>query len=86
MKYFVFLCALVLSGCAHTQHAQQFPEVPETLLAKCPELEKLKADSKLSDVSHVINKNYSAYHECANVHDAFIEWYHIQKKIFEGLK
>ena len=64
----------------------KFPEVPEKLLTTCPQLEKLEEDSKLSDISKTITKNYTTYYECAVRDDAWIEWYKIQKQIFEGIK
>lgn len=87
MKYALILSALILAGCSTTAPVvAKFPEAPETLLTTCPDLQKLEADAKLSDVARVVNNNYSKYYECAVRHDAFIEWYHIQKKIFEDLK
>jgi hypothetical protein len=40
----------------------------------------------LSDVAKTITNNYTTYYECAVKHDAFIEWYNIQKNIFESVK
>lgn len=87
MKYILVFLTSILVGCGSVAPIkQQFPDAPETLLKKCPELQKLETEAKLSDVAKVINNNYSAYYECSNVHDAFIEWYYVQKKIFEELK
>lgn len=77
----------VLAGCSTTVPvAQKFPEVPQRLLVKCPQLEKLKDEAQLSDVAKTVTINYSTYYECAVKHDAFVEWYNIQKTIFENLK
>ena len=85
MKY--LLLALLLSGCSTTVPViAKFPEVPDRLLQKCPQLEMLKDESKLSDVAKTVTINYSTYYECAVKNDAFIEWYQIQKHIFEGMK
>jgi hypothetical protein len=85
MKY--LLLALLLSGCSTTVPVTaKFPEVPDRLLQKCPQLEKLKDEVKLSDIAKTVTINYSTYYECAVKNDAFIEWYHIQKHIFEGMK
>lgn len=85
------LCAviilLILTGCAvPTPVARSFPEVPDRLLVKCPNLQKLNEDAKLSDVSKTVTVNYTTYYECAVKHDAFVEWYNIQKHIFEQVK
>ena len=86
---FVLLFALliILTGCSTTVPVKaKFPEVPDRLLVKCPQLEKLNNDSKLSDVSKTITANYTTYYECAVKGDAWIEWYQIQKNIYEGVK
>lgn len=87
MRLILILSAFIVAGCAHVAPVTvKFPDAPETLLTTCPDLQLLEANAKLSDVAHVVNNNYSKYYECAVRHDAFIEWYHIQKKIFEDLK
>jgi hypothetical protein len=55
-------------------------------MKKCPQLEKLENDAKLSDISKTITINYSTYYECAVKNDGWIEWYNIQKNIFESVK
>lgn len=87
MKYGIVLSTFILVGCSHVAPViVKFPDAPETLLTTCSDLQRLEANAKLSDVANVVNNNYSKYYECAVRHDAFIEWYHIQKKIFEDLK
>lgn len=84
--FYVTLLALI-TGCSTTVPVvAKFPEAPATLLEKCPELTKLKEDSKLSDVAKTVAINYTQYNECAVKHDAFVEWYFTQKKLFEGVK
>lgn len=79
-----FLSMLV--GCSTTVPvAAKFPEPPK-YSTRCPELNQLNSDSKLSDIANTININYSTYYECALRNDAWIEWYQIQKRIFEGVK
>jgi hypothetical protein len=56
------------------------------LLVKCPQLAKLENEAKLSDISKTVTNNYTTYYECAVKHDAFVEWYKIQKNIFESVK
>ena len=85
MKY--LLLVLILTGCSTTVPVTaKFPDVPERLLVKCPQLEKLENEAKLSDISKPVTNNYTTYYECAVKHDAFVEWYQIQKRIFEGVK
>jgi hypothetical protein len=85
MKY-LFL-TLLLAGCSTTVPVTaQFPEVPARLLERCPQLEQLKDDAKLSDVAKSVSNNYSTYYDCAVKHDAFIEWYGVQKQLFESIK
>jgi hypothetical protein len=85
MKYLLFV--LILTGCSTTVPiTAKFPDVPERLLVKCPQLEKLENEVKLSDISKTVTNNYTTYYECAVKHDAFVEWYKIQKNIFESVK
>jgi hypothetical protein len=85
MRY--LLLVLILTGCSTTVPVTaKFPNVPERLLVKCPQLEKLENEAKLSDISKTVTNNYTTYYECAVKHDAFVEWYKIQKNIFESVK
>jgi hypothetical protein len=88
MKSLVLCClASLLVGCSTTVPVvAKFPEVPEKLMVKCPQLQKVNDDAKLSDISKTITVNYTEYYTCAVKNDAWIEWYQIQKNIFEGLK
>lgn len=85
MKY--LLLVLILTGCSTTVPVTaKFPDVPERLLVKCPQLEKLENEAKLSDIAKTVTNNYTTYYECAVKHDAFVEWYQVQKRIFESVK
>jgi hypothetical protein len=87
MKYISILLLALLIGCSTTVPVTaKFPEVPEKLMKKCPQLEKLENDAKLSDISKTITINYSTYYECAVKNDGWLEWYNIQKNIFESVK
>ena len=82
----IFFIAM-FSGCSTTVPVTaKFPSVPEGLTVKCPQLEKLGTDVKLSDISKTVTTNYTTYYECAVKHDAFLEWYNVQKNIFESVK
>lgn len=85
MKYLLLI--LILTGCSTTVPVTaKFPDVPERLLVKCPQLEKLENEAKLSDIAKTVTNNYTTYYECAVKHDAFVEWYQVQKRIFESVK
>jgi PBP1b-binding outer membrane lipoprotein LpoB len=82
----VLLLSLLLTGCATVVPVTaRFPAPPgQTYLQACPDLQKLKDQPQLSDVSRTININYSTYYECAVKLDAWIQWYSAQKLIFES--
>jgi len=87
MKVISVLLLTALLGCSTTVPVTaKFPEVPERLLEKCPQLKKLEEEAKLSDITKTVTVNYTTYYECAVKNDAWIEWYNIQKHIFEGVK
>jgi hypothetical protein len=86
MKYLACFLLVLITGCSSVPVAPKFPEVPERILKKCPQLEKLGEESKLSDIAKTVTNNYTTYYECAVKHDAFIEWYQVQKKIYESVK
>lgn len=85
MKYLILV--LMLAGCSTTVPVtSKFPEPPKYSLQACPQLQTLKDGSKLSEVATTVTINYSTYYECAVKNDAWIEWYQIQKHIFESVK
>jgi hypothetical protein len=88
MKYIIILSAILLTGCATVSVPvkAKFPVMPETLLVRCPHLEQTPEDAKLSDIGKIITKNYTTYYDCAVKHDAIVEWYKIQKTIYESVK
>jgi len=87
MKYLVCFFLILMTGCSTVVPVKsKFPDVPERLMVKCPQLEKVSETPTLSDVAKTITNNYTTYYDCAVKHDAFIEWYNIQKNIFESIK
>ena len=88
MKYLVILIFVFLTGCATVSVPvkAKFPVMPETLMVKCPQLEQTPENAKLSDISKVVAINYTTYYDCAVKHDAIVEWYKIQKTIYESVK
>lgn len=85
MKYLILI--LTLAGCSTTVPVTaKFPEAPKYSLQGCPQLQTIKEGSKLSEVATTVTINYSTYYDCAVKTDAWIEWYKIQKNIFESVK
>lgn len=84
----IMLVVFVLSGCSTMVPVnRKFPEHPGKLaMENCPNLKKLDDTAKLSDVANTVSINYSTYYECAVKVDTWIEWYQIQKQIFESIK
>lgn len=84
----LLLLSLLLVGCGTTVPVtRKFPEAPGAIaMTACPQLQKLPEDAKLSDISKTVTVNYSTYYECAVKTDAWIEWYKIQREIFESVK
>ena len=80
------MIVILLVGCATAVPVTaRFPSaLGETYLQACPDLQKLKDQPQLSEVSRTININYSTYYECAVKLDAWIQWYSAQKLIFES--
>lgn len=85
MKY-VLIALLFLTGCTTVPVAPKFPQVPSQLMEKCIQLEKLPEDTKLSEIAKSITHNYTNYHECSIKVDAWIEWYGVQKQLYESIK
>ena len=87
MKYLVCFFLILMTGCSTVVPVKsKFPDVPERLMVKCPQLEKVSETPTLSDVAKSVTNNYTTYYECAVKHDAFVEWYNIQKEIFNKVK
>jgi uncharacterized protein YceK len=88
MRYLVVVFAL-LTGCSTVVPiTANFPSAPATLLESCPKELKAIEGNKVTivDLTKSIVSNYETYHLCADKSDAWIEWYSIQKKIFEEVK
>jgi hypothetical protein len=83
-KYLIML--LLLSGCSSVPVTPEFPAVSAELKVPCANLQQLPADAQLSDLLSTVSKNYAAHHECRIKHDAWVQWYDDQKKIFDEVK
>lgn len=75
------------SGCSTVVPVvAKFPDAPKLGLGTCPQLQTVKDDVKLSELTKTVTMNYSTYYECAVKADQWNEWYEIQKRIFENVK
>jgi len=85
MKYLLLISVLLLQACSTVVPVgAKFPDGPgKVAMEACPALKKLPEDVVLSDVSKTVANNYTTYYECAVKMDAWIEWYQVQKNIFE---
>lgn len=86
VKEIILLSAILLTGCVTVPVTAKFPEAPDTIKARCPQLKKLNDSDNLSQITKTVSENYTLYYECAVKQDAWIEWYEVQKKIYEGVK
>jgi hypothetical protein len=86
MKQILLISLLMLAGCSTpVPLTAKFPEAPEMLKQKCPPLQQVKEDAKLSELSTAITNNYTSYHECAVLVNGWNDWYNIQKNIYEKI-
>jgi PBP1b-binding outer membrane lipoprotein LpoB len=90
MKKSLLILPLVLSGCVFTSTTNvmpKWPDVPAEVMQSCPDLETIdKTQVEFSDVLDVVTDNYAKYKECQIKVDAWIQWYNVQKKIYETVK
>lgn len=86
MKQLVIIVALLISGCSTpVPISSKFPDVPPQLTEKCPQLKLIEGDAvTLSSLTKTVTANYTTYYECAVKLDSWIEWYGVQKTIFEN--
>lgn len=80
---FVLACC---TGCSTVVPVTaKFPDAPgKGSMEKCPDLKKLQDGVKLSGVAETVTDNYETYYNCAVKTDTWIEWYEIQKHIYEN--
>ena len=85
MKYLILFFALLFSGCSTTVPVTaKFPDAPEVLKEKCPELKIIEGENvSIVDITKTTTMNYTTYYECATKVENWIEWYNDQKKIFD---
>jgi len=86
MRLLLIALALLLSGCVATPVKHELPEAPEKLIKACPKLKEMPLDEeRLTEFLKTVTQNYTTYYECAVKHDGLVEWYQIQKKIYDGV-
>ena len=84
--FLISVLTLFLIGFTSVPVAPKFPQVPTLLLEKCPELNKVIEEPKLSDIAKTITLNYTTYYECSIKQEAWVEWYNVQKQLYESIK
>jgi p-aminobenzoyl-glutamate transporter AbgT len=61
----LIILLMLLTGCSTAVPvARSFPGAPEKLMEKCPPLQKMKDEVKLSNVAETTVSNYTTYYEC----------------------
>lgn len=84
-KYLLVL--LLLSGCSTVVPvAQKFPKAPDVLQQPCKPLKAAENNTSLSQLTKTVVENYTEYHQCSGLVDAWREWYSQQKQLFEELR
>lgn len=85
MKYILLSAAVaLLTGCTTAVPVTaKFPAAPAIGVGTCPELQTVKDDVKLSELTNTVATNYSEYYTCAVKVDTWNKWYEMQKTIFE---
>lgn len=85
MKRILFLVPLLfLIGCVPDSD-NKFPDIPPSLIEACPSLKNVPENTvKLSEAIGIISENYFQYHECRAKVDLWIDWYKLQKRIYEN--
>jgi hypothetical protein len=81
---YIILAFLITSCSTAVPLTQNFPQAPDLLMEKCPELKTIAGEKvSIVDFTRVVSENYTTYYQCAGRTDAWIEWYNQQKKIWE---
>lgn len=80
--------AFLITGCSTVVPVtQKFPDAPDMLKEKCPELKTIAGERvTIVEFTRTVSENYTTYHQCAGRTDAWIDWYRQQKKIWEDVK
>jgi hypothetical protein len=84
---FIILAFLITACSTAVPVTQNFPQAPEMLMEKCPELKTIQGEKiSIVDFTRVVSENYNTYYQCAGRTEAWIDWYIQQKKIWDDVK
>ena len=84
---FIVLSFLITACSTAVPLTQNFPEAPDMLKEKCPELKTIQGEKvTIIEFTKTVSENYTTYYQCAGRTDAWIDWYDQQKKIWEQMK
>ena len=84
MKSSLVILLLFLSGCAKIPTKMNYPEIPDSLMEPCSELQEVsEKETKMSEFLKVINKNYESYYDCKLKVELFQKWYKETKEIYK---
>ena len=81
---FIVLAFLITACSTAVPLTQNFPQAPDMLMEKCPELKTIVGEKvTIIEFTKTVSENYTLYHQCAGRTDAWIDWYQQQKKIWD---
>jgi len=84
---FIILAFLITACSTAVPLTQNFPDAPDMLMEKCPELKTIQGEKiSIVDFTRVVSENYTTYYQCAGRTEAWIDWYNKQKKIWEEVQ
>jgi hypothetical protein len=84
----LIVLAFLITACSTAVPVtQNFPQAPDLLMEKCPELKTIAGERvTIVEFTRTVSENYTTYHQCAGRTDAWIDWYNQQKKIWEQVQ
>jgi len=84
---YILLAFLITACSTAVPVTQSFPDAPDMLMEKCPELKTIAGERvTIIEFTITVSENYTTYYQCAGRTDAWIDWYRQQKKIWEKMK
>jgi hypothetical protein len=84
---FIVLAFLITACSTAVPLTQNFPDAPDMLMEKCPELKTIQGEKvSIVDFTKTVSENYTTYYQCAGRTEAWIDWYNQQKKIWDEVK
>ena len=84
---YIMLAFLITACSTVVPVTQSFPQAPDMLMEKCPELKTIQGEKvTIIDFTRTVSENYTTYYQCAGRQEAWIDWYRQQKKIWAETK